>query len=133
MDKIPFDLKVFRETRSCRGVLTIPPYEEIDDSWGDQGVCDYQRGCAQGKFGMAVGVLGASGWPHNAQSWWDFVGRIVMPMVLIFEVADINNSGHFAEADAMILKWAVESGKFEFINGLPDVEIKELETVGSVA
>ena len=78
--------------------------------------------CAQGKLMAASGV--------DDKNELDFA--LICKDVLwennsyqpqkLREVAALNNTGKFVEADALALEWAVESGKFELVNCVKEQE-----------
>lgn len=79
--------------------------------------------CAQGK------LIAASGGEHEDPLVFAATCKDVLwennsyqPQKLR-EVASLNNSGKFAEADALALEWAVESGKFELVNCTKEQEV----------
>jgi hypothetical protein len=114
-DKIIVDLSKFRNLKSCISAF------KLDNSY-----------CSQGKFCLATGAINSCDSDDLAASkckkvLWQALSGFSMDS--LNTVAWTNNSGEFEEADNLMLRLAIESGKYEFINALPEdeVKIRELE------
>src|ERR1700722_19922463 len=100
-NKIQFDMKLFREAKSCSGSFYLPA--------GSQGcvegdITNHDRFCAQGKLILATTGL-------KITSYGDWLYKIgFFDHLLNHSVPIINNEGRFKEADDMVLQWAIESG-----------------------
>lgn len=116
------DLKKFREVGSCRYAHVILPGRSYRSGCTGEIInnnTSYPVFCAIGKLAYACGaVTGNENNPHQLVHDWRRQNSLD-PKALN-RIGNINNQGQFERADAMILQWAAESGKFRFVNGLPE-------------
>ena len=82
--------------------------------------------CAQGKILAASGIEYPKDTSIEAREEYGWACRDILwenrtasPNKL-GTIGHLNNSGKFEEADALALEWAIESGKFELVNLVPD-------------
>jgi hypothetical protein len=108
LNKVVCDLNIFRSIKNIR-------YRVYDSS--------SEHSCAQGKFARACGIdLNNLEWYKNLRE-----NELNSGINNMMKVCSLNNDGYFEEANNLVLQLALETGKVEFINGLPEQVIKELE------
>ena len=118
-----FDMKKFREAKSCTNALNLPA--GTDYMFTSPNKVDYPRFCAVGKAGLAMGVYNEDGSISDSLDWLELKAFFGHNWPWNWnEVVETNNLGQFEKADDMILEAIIKSGKVEIINANEDIEIE---------